>query len=143
MIGEASSTRGPPNLALAGITPLAIAYWRGHRLLCRLDTGADNTDFYEPFFRRFRSIVEVEGDSVARRMGGAGGVREVPVYELPNVALGVGGTVVTLPTADVLVQSIVEDEERNFLDCNLGNDVFGRFPEYIIDFRGMRFSVRG
>lgn len=130
------------NLALSGLTPLSIGYWRNNRILCRIDTGANTTDFYVPFFGRFQSALEGEGQAEDRKMGGAGGSRTLPVYRLSNVVLQIGDTTVRLTNADVLTRSIVEDPNDEYLDCNIGHDVFDQFSEYVFNFRDMAFLLR-
>jgi hypothetical protein len=130
------------NLAFSGLTPLTRAVWEGAPLLCRLDTGAGRTQLYEPFFRRFRARVDSAAQRATRRVGGAGGTRDLSVRVLPNVRLHVGDTVAVLDSVDVLEQSIVRAEPENYLDCNLGHDVLDAFSGYILNFRDMAFLLR-
>lgn len=134
------------NLALDELTPLTRVRWegagRGAALLCRLDTGADRTQFYEPFYRRFRTLIDPVTVSRVRRSGGAGGIREFPVRMLSRQRLVVGDTVAVLDSSDVLTQSITRDSAENFLDCNIGHDVLDAFPRTIINFHDMAFLLR-
>jgi len=70
------------------------------------------------------------------------GVELTAVRVAHNVRLAVGDTAVSLPTLDVLVNSIARDESSNYLDCNLGHDVFDQFGETIVNFRDMAFLLR-
>lgn len=138
--------RAAHNLVLDELTPLTRVRWEAlgedAELLCRLDTGADRTQFYEPFYRRFRAQIDEATPRRMRRSGGAGGVREQPVRVLPRARLGVGDTVVILDSSDVLLQPITRDTSENYLDCNLGHDVLDAFPRTIINFRDMAFLLR-
>ena len=110
--------------------------------LCRLDTGAGRTQVYEPFYRRYRPAIDSASDTATRKMGSAGGVELTAVRVAHNVRLAVGDTAASLPTLDVLVNSIARDESSNYLDCNLGHDVFDQFGETIVNFRDTAFLLR-
>jgi predicted aspartyl protease len=139
------------NLALSGLTPLTRARWvdaggarsaRGRTavaapLVCRLDTGADRTQFYEPFYRRYRPRLDAITTATTRRTGGVGGYRELPTRVLRPARLALGDTAVTLDSADVLTSPIVRNASENFLDCNIGRDVLDAFSRYVVNFRDM------
>jgi hypothetical protein len=138
---------GPPrraqeNLALAGLTLLTPVQWSGRRLLCRLDTGAERSQVYERFYRTHREWVEERSQPAERRMGGVGGMRRTPVRVVADVRLAAGDTATTLKTLDVLLQRIVQGENDDYLDCNIGHDVFDVFTEMIVNFRDMAFVLR-
>ena len=130
------------NLLLDELTLLTLARWEGRPMLCRLDTGAGRTQVYEPFYRRFRAAIDAASDTATRKMGGAGGIVKTPVRVVRDARLAAGDTVATLKTLDVLVNSIARDETENYLDCNLGHDVFDQFDEMIVNFRDMAFLLR-
>ncbi|MFL5561920.1 MAG: retropepsin-like aspartic protease [Gemmatimonadaceae bacterium] len=134
--------RAQQNLVLDELTLLTPVRWQSRPLLCRLDTGAGRTQVYEPFYRRYRDVIDAGSDTATRKMGSAGGVEQTPVRVSPNVRLTVGDTVASLKTLDVLVHSIARDESSNYLDCNLGHDVFDQFGQTIVNFRDMAFLLR-
>lgn len=131
------------NLALHQLTPLVRVGYRADTLLCRFDTGANDTEFYEPFLRRHRRPIEAAGTPDTARMGGAGGVRQLPGYRIEDVPLELGGIRVTLPDAHVHTRVLVQSEEENFLDCNIGHDVLAGLDEYVLNFRSMSLLLRG
>jgi hypothetical protein len=141
-VPAAPPERSQHNLVLDELTLLTPASWQSRPLLCRLDTGAGRTQVYEPFYRRYRTLIDAGSDTATRKMGSAGGVQITPVRVLPKVSLAVGDTVASLATLDVLVHSIARDESSNYLDCNLGHDVFDQFGETIVNFRDMAFLLR-
>ncbi len=141
-VPASTARRHTRNLALDELTPLTRAEWGDVPLLCRLDTGAGRTQLYEPFYRRARARVDAAARPATRRMGGAGGTRELPVRVLTGVRLAVGDTVAALDSADVLVRPITRDPADNYLDCNIGRDVLGAFPSYVLNFRDMAFLLR-
>jgi hypothetical protein len=130
------------NLALAGLTLLTPVRWEGRPMLCRLDTGADRTRVYERFHRRYQPLIDARSQPAERGLGGAGGVSRTPVRVLDDVRLAVGDTVVPLKTLDVLLRPVVQSERDDYLDCNLGHDVFDSFAETIVNFRDMAFVLR-
>lgn len=130
------------NLAFNGYSPLTTVTWNGGGLICRVDTGANTTQLYEPVYRRYREDIERSGRRDTLRTGGAGGMRALPAYSLADVRLGVGDTSVTLPRVFVHTSRITRTAEENYLDCNLGHDVLDAFSEYAIDFRRMNFRLR-
>ena len=134
--------REPRNLALHEFSPYVRVDHAGEPLVCLLDTGNDRTVFYEPFYRRFRSRIEAEGEPDTARYGGAGGIREIPGFRIPEVRLRVGGTSVTLPSAHVHTASVARTEASNVLDCNLGRDVLTRHGGYTLNFRSMSVLLR-
>jgi hypothetical protein len=124
--------RHQANLALDGLSLLTPVRWEGETLLCRLDTGAGQTQFYEPFYRRFRTQVDASSVSLVRKKAGAGGVQETPVRMLSDMRLVLGDTV-------VVAKQHVED---NYLDCNVGRDLLGAYSELVLNFRDMAFILR-
>jgi hypothetical protein len=142
VVPQTPSMSARRNLALDELTPITRVSWEGSSLVCRLDTGADRTQLYSPFYRRFQDQIVSRAPAATRRMGGAGGVRELPLRVLPAVALMLGGTIAKLDSVDVLTGSIVGDASPDFLDCNVGHDVFDAFSVYVFNFRDMSFTLR-
>jgi len=130
------------NLALHQLTPLVEVGYGDDELLCRFDTGANTTEFYEPFYRRYRDRVEAEGAPDTVRTGGAGGIRELPGYRMQGMNLGIGGATVTLPESHVHTRVLTRTSEENDLYCNVGLDMLADFEEYILNFRSMSLVLR-
>lgn len=126
---------GPSNLALDGWAPVVSVVTRGDTLSFHFDTGASTTDLYSPYLQRHREEVLREGRRETSRRGGAGGIVATEVYRLKNVDLQVGGRSLTLPHVDVLVHSPDDKGEKYY--GNLGQDVFSRFPEMVLNFKYM------
>ena len=130
------------NLALDELTPLVSIRAHDAPLLCRLDTGAGMTEFYEPFYRRFQMWIDTTARRATRRMGSAGGIREMEVRILPSIRLSLADTVATLDSVRVLPRSIAVNSSSNYLDCNIGRDVLDAFSRYVLNFRDMAFLLR-
>jgi hypothetical protein len=131
------------NLAYSNLNMITIAQWHSARLLCRVDTGANRTQLYEPFYRRMSLAVDSLSRPWTRSTAGAGGERRLPVRVLGPLELHVGDAVARLDSLDVLQTSIASDEQANYLDGNLGHDVFDQFAELIVDFRDMAIVLLG
>lgn len=130
------------NLALHQLMPLVQVGYGEDDLVCRFDTGADRTVFYEPFYRQYEAWVEAMGTPDTSRTGGAGGIRKLPGYRLDRVTLRVGGKTVALADIHVHTRVLVQRESENDLDCNLGWDVLSRFDGYVLNFRSMSLLLR-
>jgi hypothetical protein len=129
------------NLALDGLELLVRASYGADTVLCRLDTGAAHTVFYEPFYRRYRERLERLGKHVTTRSAGVGGARELPALRLPRFVLTVAAAGVTLRDVDVLTTTL-GDPNHDSLDCNLGQDALAGFRSWTINFRDMALVVQ-
>lgn len=128
--------RPQQNLALNGLEPLVQVRYGKDDLLCRLDTGANHTVFYEPFFRRFQERIESSGHRITAEAAGVGGTQEIPALRLPRMALTLASAGVNLRRVEVYIHPIRPPEE-NYLHCNVGLDAFAKFRSYTINFRDM------
>jgi hypothetical protein len=133
--------REEQNLALDELTLLTRVRWSGLPLICRLDTGAGRTQFYEPLYRRARTAIDSSSSATSRRLGGAGGISELPVRVFRDVTLSVGDTAAVLDSMDVVTRSLARTQDANHLDCNIGHDVLDAFPRYVVNFRSMTFVL--
>jgi len=129
-------TRTAENLALDDLDPLVRVRYTKDQLLCRLDTGAEKTDFYEPFFRRYQERIEGNGKRVTTASGGVGGFQEFDAYRLSRLVMTIAGAGVTLRKVEVFTQPI-RPPHLNYLDCNVGLDALEQFPAYVLNFRDM------
>ena len=133
--------RAHQNLALNDLDPLVQIRYGKDSLLCRFDTGANQTVFYEPFFERYRERVESSGHPITAKAGGVGGIQEIPSYRLPKLALTLASAGVTLRRAEIYTVPIRSSDE-NYLYCNVGLDALERFRSYAINFRDMALVLR-
>lgn len=124
------------NLALDDLDPLVQIRYGRDELVCRLDTGANKTVFYEPFFQRYRERLESMGRETTVTTGGVGGFQELPSLQLPRVSLTIAAGGANLRDVDVYTRPIRAPEE-NYLFCNVGLDVLHKFSAYVINFRDM------
>ena len=140
-VGVAALTR-PPNLALDGNDVLARVGFRNEDLLCRLDTGADTTVFYEPFYRRYSELFTDPSRSHELKLGGVSGAREIPAYRLASIDFQLAGRPVHLADTDVIQKSIARNPEDNYLACNLGLDTLRTFGSYTINLKSLHIDLQ-
>jgi len=127
-------------LALDGGRVLVRVGFKGEKLLCRLDTGADNTVFYAPFYRRFPKLfADPSGDRVLK-IGGVSGAQNIPAYQLSSVDFTLAGKAVHLTQPNVLEMS-VEAKGDDYLDCNIGMDALRSFGSYSIDLKHLHLGL--
>ena len=124
------------NLALDDLDPLVQVRYGRDELVCRLDTGANKTVFYEPFYQRYRERLDALGRKVTVTTGGVGGFQEIPALQLPRLAMTIAAGGTNLRDVDVYLRPIRAPEE-NYLYCNIGLDVLHRFSAYVVNFRDM------
>lgn len=129
------------NLALNDLDPLVQVRYGKDDLLCRLDTGANATVFYEPFFNRYQERIESAGHPITAQAGGVGGIQEIPAYRLAKLVLTLAAAGVTLRRVEIYTLPIRSAEENN-LYCNLGLDALDKFRSYAMNFRDMALVLR-
>ena len=127
------------NIALDGRDLLVRITQNGRDLLCRLDTGADHTEFYKPYYTLAQADFAKLGPARQLRSGGAGGVRTFMGYKLPDLTFSVAGRTLTLHKVDVHTTDL--DPKGDYLDCNLGLDALGQFRSYTINLEAMSLTL--
>jgi predicted aspartyl protease len=110
----------------------------GQPVLCRLDTGAEHTVFYKPYYDAHKEQVEKARKTRAARTGGAGGIRTYLSYRLPELSVTLAGRSVTLKKVDVYTEKVVP---QDYLMCNLGQDALKSFKSYTINLKAMSLTV--
>lgn len=126
-------------IALAGSDPLLRVSYRGQDMLCRLDTGAERSIFYEPFYRRFRDTIAPTGNRPVR-IGGATGTRSFDTRDAGPLDIAIAGRAIRLGRATVLTEP-VKGSTNASLACQIGRDALARLPHYTIDLERMRLTL--
>lgn len=133
---------GRSNLALDGNDVVLRVGFNDEQLICRLDSGADNTVFYEPFYRHFPDLFTDESRRHIVKLGGVSGAQDIPAYKLPSMEFVLAGRAVHLSGVDVLENSIQRSPEDNYLACNIGLDALKSFGTYTIDLKGLHLAFQ-
>jgi len=131
-----------PNLALDGNRVVALVEFRKQKLLCQLDTGADNTVFYERFYQLFPDLFADPSRGHPLKLGGAAGVQEIPAYPLESIDFKLADEPIHLTGTQVFEKSIVAAQD-NYLACNIGLDALKSFKSYSIDLKALRLELHG
>lgn len=127
------------NIALDGRDLLVQIALDGRSLLCRLDTGADHTEFYKPYYTKAQADFAKQGGPRQLHSAAAGGMRTFMGYKLKDVTFSVAGRTLTLHKVDV--HSADLDPKGDYLDCNLGQDALGQFRAYTINLQAMSLTL--
>jgi hypothetical protein len=125
-------------ILLFGSDPLLQIEYRGQRLACRLDTGAIETVFYEPFMHAFPDAA-ADAHRVRDRIVGIGGVSASDNYRLTAVRIALAGRIVEL--RNVRAPTRAADPDDGGIFCNIGRDVLDQLGQYTINFADMTFSL--
>jgi hypothetical protein len=126
------------DIALDGNDMLTEVTVNGHGLLCRLDTGADHTVFYEPYYELYKPDVDKNGIAQVAHTGGAGGIRTFKSYVLPQLGMTLAGKKLTLDKVSVYTESVIP---QDYIMCNLGRDALKSFKSYTINLQSMALTL--
>lgn len=126
------------NIALDGNDILTQVNVDGRNLVCRLDTGADRSVFYKSYYDQFSAEIDKAGTLREVRTEGAGGIRSYKAYTLPQLGLKLAGHEVQLHDVNVYTEPVVP---KNYLMCNLGEDVLKSFKSYTINLQAMSLRL--
>lgn len=124
------------NMVLRGLFPIVQAQTANDTMIFQFDTGATQTDFYSPFYEKYKDAVLANGTKMRKVFGGAGGNRTIKVYELRNIKMRIGSNEFVLPAVNVIPEPLREGRQ-DFTYGNLGHDVVAQFREMIINFDSM------
>jgi hypothetical protein len=115
----------------------AVVGTQKERVLLTLDTGAETTDLYEGFARRFATLLERSGKKESKEVRGVGNAQTFESITLPELRFEVGGADVALRPAHVLLKSI---GAKRCLG-NLGLDLLKQAFAFQIDFDAMTLEL--
>jgi hypothetical protein len=135
---EKSRSGVQPNMCLEALKPLLQASFNGKTEYFLLDSGAVTSTFYPPFFQANREQIEKSAVAKRVRIGGAGGYKEVPAYDLIDLKLTIAGKTAIFPKTELITETVNEDS-KNFFG-SLGQDLIKQFDRMTLDFRSMRIE---
>ena len=140
-IGDSTAGRPLANLCFDGALPIVRLSFEGTPLVFNLDTGAEETMLWPPFATAFADLIGRSGRAMTTSVNGVGSSVNAASRELPRVDLTLGGRVVRLAPASVLLQSTTADTRRRF--GNLGLDLLNQAARTTISFRSMSLALDG
>jgi clan AA aspartic protease (TIGR02281 family) len=136
---ESQLGSSPAKLYVEAFNVIVDAEVGGQELPFQFDTGNDNAELSARYAREFHTqFTAVKSEK--RVFGGAGGLRTLPVYVLPELTLHFGDTAVRLKN----VRALAGDRGVDPLDQlygNLGVAVLKQFQTYNIDFKRMQLTL--
>lgn len=133
-----SNGKAEPNMCLESLKPLIQGTVNGKPEYFLLDSGAVTSTFYPPFFAANREQIEKNATVKRVRIGGAGGYKEVPAYDLIDLKLTIAGKTAVFPKTQVITET-VNDDSGTFYG-KLGQDLIKQFERMTLDFRNMRIE---
>lgn len=116
-------TQVSPNLCFSsGMNLLAKGVIHGNPMLMRVDSGdAGYGSLNDRFFKRNEDFITSVAQLDTIRGAGVGGVRTSHYYNVPNMALQLGGHEVFVPELGVLIDNQMSGmDSDNGPECNLG-----------------------
>ena len=130
----------PPNLAFEGNHLLLQVTLLGERVFTTFDTGAITTDFNSNFAESFAPFVQRTGTKTSAEIQGAGGTASFDAIRLPEVAMTISGTTVTLRPATLTLQRL---PGLGGICCvgNAGLDLLSQEQGFTIDFSSMVLTL--
>ena len=125
------------NMGFSGFRPFVEILYRGERLSFCLDTGADKTALYPPFFRIYQAWIKHRTTPRKSLVNAVGGSRAVPVYMLDEFAFASGGKGLALRR--VAVQTKATHAGSLVFHGNLGLDILRQCSRITFNFESMSF----
>ncbi len=113
----------------------------GRRVFGTLDTGAVSTDLNSNFEDQFREHIQGQGTVGTGTIEGVGGTASFQMLTLPEVALAIDRTSLTLRPARVMRQRVAAVGGACCIG-NVGRDLLTQRGEVVIDFSEMTLSIR-
>ncbi|ASE61920.1 retropepsin-like aspartic protease [Chryseobacterium indologenes] len=116
------------NMAIDGLTPLIFVDGKHYKL----DTGADHTILYEPFYREYKEEIDNRNKVTRISMGGAGGKIEYDGFKI-NHTFHILDQSISLKNISVLKNKI----NKETVYGNIGQDVIRQFHTMTLNFDQM------
>ena len=135
---ETQPTARSAKLYVEELTPLVEAQVHGQNLLFIFDTGNTGAELTAKYAREFPnqfSSLKIEKSVFA----GAGGLRTLPIYVLPELVLQFGSATAALKKVRTVATDRGVDPVDSFYG-NLGQAVLHQFRSYTIDFTRMQLT---
>lgn len=130
-----ATDKGIRNFGMDELTPVIQVGVNTDTLAFTFDTGAQQTDLNQPFYHRYKAIIEATGKTYDMQQGGAGGYVTSKAWRIPTTVFTLSGQSVSLP--DLAVKTTSTNAKDKFYYGNLGQDVMSKFRELVINFKYM------
>jgi len=134
-IPQTAVDRNIRNFGVDELLPVITVAYNTDTLAFTFDTGAQFTFLNEPFYRKYKKLIDTAGKSLDMQIGGAGGITKTKAYQLPKIEINVAGQ--TALIKDVSVKTTSTTPKDKLYYGNFGQDIMNQFKEMIINFRYM------
>lgn len=128
----------PPTLYFEGLMPCTRLGFGDAELNAQLDTGAETTDLWPPFAKRFAAQL-TNAKRETRRVGGVGQNVNVESLIAPSLPVRLGGKALTLKPAEIHLAKTDGGSLRDY--GRIGMDLLNQSTRVTIDFRQMRLIL--
>ena len=123
------------NMCLDGLSPLIAGWVKGKRLIFALDTGADTSVLYPPFYKEYEDEIKVRYAPHTERVRGVGGYKEIKGYLAKNIVVQISGKDARFAEIPILIEHTL-GASRYFYG-NLGQDLVRQFERMTLNFETM------
>lgn len=136
VFGAPFDARTSTTLALADGDPIIRAQFEDANIVCRVDTGADRTVFYNRFYRRFANRLAANAYKTMAQIRSVAGATTLPVSH-GRLSMTIAGRSVTFRDAPILHRDAAGN---SLFDCNIGRDILRSGHAFTLDLGGSRFG---
>ena len=123
------------NLCFDSFNPIIQGEYKGEKLAFTFDTGADDSKFDLPFYKKFKKEIKGHYPMTKEKMMGIGSVKEFNAYEMSNVKIKIGGKTAVFDKIKVIPEKNASSTE--YFYGNLGQDLINQFDSVTFNFRSM------
>lgn len=134
IVPQVPRSRGLRNLALEGLNPYILGQFGSHRMTFALDSGANTSMLYPPFYHRVEWYAS-RLPKMQHRFAGVGSARSVEAFAAKDLKLGIGGREVSFSRIPVIPTEV--NEASKTICGNLGQDMLSQFESVTINFELM------
>lgn len=122
-----------PNMAIDLLKPVVFFKYDGKDLPFTFDSGASETILSEVFYRDYKTLVDTMGTPKNVSVGGAGGLRTMQMFLLPEISFESFGKRITVKK--IMVSKDVLKNANNVYYGNIGQDIIRQFISMTINFK--------
>ena len=97
VIPQTAVDRNIRNFGVDELLPVINVAYNTDTLAFTFDTGAQFTFLNEPFYRRYKKLIDSAGKSLDMQIGGAGGIAKTKAYKIPQIEINVAGKTAFIP----------------------------------------------
>lgn len=125
--------QGKKNFFVDQLRPVVMIEFKGKRIPCNFDSGADSSLFTKGFYEAFQNYIDLNGIQDQMESSGAGAeIIKKDVKVLENEQILIGNTAVTIPEFIIDTTNYGVYGKVNY--GNIGQDVLNQFKKVTLSF---------